>query len=151
MHGRFEHRSPEVTLLSSLGLSLSLGSIQLLVVGSPCCLVACRGKDQPALRATSHTNDNYFQHLLEYGCTHLDQQPVASSETRRDRDKEETETRKRQESQLIRPGGWQWLYVQVTSNRYSNTTGTIIFQNSSKMETEAIITLLVGGKEFYIT
>ena len=81
----------------------------------------------------------------------MDQQPVASSETRRDRDKEETETRKRKESQLIRPGGWQWLYVQVTSHRYSNTTGTIIFQNSSKMETEAIITLLVGGKEFYIT
>lgn len=73
----------EVTLLSSLGLSLSLGSIQLLVVGSPCCLVACRGIDQPALRATSPTNDNLFQYLLKHGCTHLDQQLVASSETRK--------------------------------------------------------------------
>lgn len=103
----------EVTLLPSLGLSLSLGSIQLLVVGSPCCLVACRGRDQPAIRATSLTNDNYFQHLLKYGCTHLDQQPVASSETRKRQRQEETRDRGETRKSINKT---RWLAVTVRTS-----------------------------------
>ena len=77
----FTHTNLKATVLSNLAqvhvrevivgikrdvtLSLSLSSIQLLVVGSPCGLVACRGTDQKALRGNYHTNGNVF---LKYMC-----------------------------------------------------------------------------------
>ena len=57
-------------LVAQPGLELEPDSIQLLVVGSPCGLVAT---DQTALRGSYHTNGNVFQLLFKYSHTHLDQ------------------------------------------------------------------------------